>query len=83
MATNNRVHLGPPPVLVEASRSVMGAIDFDPFTTPDLNRLVCAAQIYTVTRVTWRQSLLLTGTSQAKSVCLQVALTALSGPENS
>ena len=24
----------------------MGAIDFDPFTTPDLNRLVCAAKIY-------------------------------------
>ena len=46
MAEANRVHLGPPPVLVQASKAVMGAIDFDPFTTPDLNRLVCAAKIY-------------------------------------
>ena len=36
----------PLPVLVQASKAVMGAIDFDPFTTPDLNRLVCAAKIY-------------------------------------
>jgi len=43
MGLEHRVHLGPPPNLVEAAKAVMGAIDFDPFSTTDINRLVTAA----------------------------------------
>lgn len=43
MGLQHRLHLGPPPELVQAAKSVMGAIDFDPFSTRDLNRLVTAA----------------------------------------
>lgn len=45
MGVQHRVHLGPPSKLVDASKAVMGAIDFDPFSTKDLNRLVNAARI--------------------------------------
>ena len=45
MALQHRIHLGPPVKLVNAAKAVMGAIDFDPFSTKDINRLVSAARI--------------------------------------
>ena len=44
MAEANRVHLGPPPVLVQASKAVMGRL-ISTLHDPDLNGLVCAAKI--------------------------------------
>ena len=46
MAAEHRVHLAPPPRLVEAAKSVMGAIDFDPWSNKEINRLVNAAKIF-------------------------------------
>tara|TARA_B000000441_G_C21552952_1_gene238343 strand:+ start:432 stop:659 length:228 start_codon:yes stop_codon:yes gene_type:complete len=46
MATEHRVHLAPPPRLVDAAKAVMGAIDFDPWSSPEINKLVMAAKFY-------------------------------------
>ena len=46
MAAEHRVHLAPPPRVVEAARSVMGAIDFDPWSNKEINRLVNAAKFF-------------------------------------
>ena len=46
MAAEHRVHLAPPPRVVEAAKSVMGAIDFDPWSNKEINRLVNAAKIF-------------------------------------
>ncbi|HAX05864.1 MAG TPA: hypothetical protein DCX77_09315 [Acidimicrobiaceae bacterium] len=45
MGLKHRTFLGPPTKLVDAAKAVMGAIDFDPFSTQDLNRMVGAARI--------------------------------------
>lgn len=42
----DRVDLAPPEEVVLAARSVLGAIDLDPYSTPEINRLVTAARIY-------------------------------------
>ena len=44
MGVEHRIELGPPQDLVAAAKAVMGAIDFDPFSTKDINRLVQAAR---------------------------------------
>lgn len=46
MALDKRVHLAPPADLVLNARAVMGAIDFDPYSTPDINRLVTATHFH-------------------------------------
>ena len=46
MAAEHRVHLAPPPRVVEAAKSVMGAIDFDHWSNKEINRLVNAAKIF-------------------------------------
>ncbi len=38
--------LAPPTEVVLGARSVLGAIDFDPYSTKDINRAVLAARIY-------------------------------------
>ncbi len=38
--------LAPPVDVVRAARSVLGVIDLDPYSTPDINRLVQAARFY-------------------------------------
>lgn len=45
MSDETRLILAPPDDLVLNARAVMGAIDYDPFSTPDVNRLVGAAKI--------------------------------------
>ena len=44
MAIEHRVNLAPPPLLVDSAKAVMGAIDFDPWSTKDINKLVGAAR---------------------------------------
>lgn len=44
MALEHRLSLAPPPQLVDAAKAVMGAIDFDPWSTRDINKLVGAGR---------------------------------------
>jgi len=42
----NRLDLAPPKDVVLNARMVLGAIDFDPYSTKDINRLVMAARFF-------------------------------------
>jgi|TARA_X000001036_G_scaffold163327_1_gene155005 hypothetical protein len=42
----DRCDLAPPSSVVQGARSVLGAIDLDPYSTKDINRLVTAARYY-------------------------------------
>ncbi len=44
MTAEQRVHLAPPRRIVESAKAVMGAIDFDPWSTKDINKLVSSAK---------------------------------------
>tara|TARA_B100000902_G_scaffold382919_1_gene421139 strand:+ start:409 stop:1026 length:618 start_codon:yes stop_codon:yes gene_type:complete len=44
MALENRIHLAPPMRVIDAAKAVMGAIDFDPWSSKDINKLVCSAK---------------------------------------
>jgi len=46
MGLKHRTELGPPKDLIESAKAVMGAIDFDPFSTKEINGLVQAAKFY-------------------------------------
>ena len=46
MALEHRVILAPPQDFVLNARAVMGSIDFDPYSTPDINRLVQASRFH-------------------------------------
>jgi hypothetical protein len=46
MALKHRTELGPPKDLIASAKAVMGAIDFDPFSTKEINGLVQAAKFY-------------------------------------
>jgi hypothetical protein len=46
MGQQHRTRLAPPKDFVLAARSVMGAIDFDAFSNPDINRLVQASRFH-------------------------------------
>ena len=61
MGLKHRLHLAPPQKVVDGARAVMGSIDFDPYSTKDVNRLVNAARtinrdaydLDTVTSMDW------------------------------
>ena len=44
--TINKCDLAPPEEVVLGARSVLGAIDLDPYGTKDINRMVMAARYY-------------------------------------
>lgn len=46
MALEHRVFLAPPQDFILDARAVMGSIDFDPYSTPDINRLVQASRFH-------------------------------------
>jgi hypothetical protein len=44
--TPNKIDFGPPIEIVLPARSVLGAIDLDPYSTPKINQIVTAARIF-------------------------------------
>lgn len=46
MAEFSRLDLAPPQDIILPARSVLGAIDFDPYSTPIINRVVMASRIH-------------------------------------
>ena len=44
MGLEHRVALAPPRHVIDSAKAVMGAIDFDPWSTKDINKLVCSAK---------------------------------------
>lgn len=46
MSEFNRLDLAPPQDIILPARSVLGAVDLDPYSTPTINRVVMAKRIY-------------------------------------
>lgn len=46
MSEFNRLDLAPPQDIILPARSVLGAVDLDPYSTPIINRVVMAKRIY-------------------------------------
>jgi hypothetical protein len=46
MSEFSRLDLAPPQDIILPSRSVLGAVDLDPYSTPTINRVVMAKRIY-------------------------------------
>jgi|TARA_R100001163_G_C5064026_1_gene201482 hypothetical protein len=42
----NKCDLAPPAEVIQGARSVLGTIDLDPYSTPDINRAVIASRFY-------------------------------------
>jgi hypothetical protein len=47
-----KIDFGPPVEIILPARSVLGAIDLDPYSTPKINRVVTAARIYNRDKLT-------------------------------